>query len=167
MTFPRFLALVCLSLLLLVGVSHADTETGGPTADHSMGGGKGGGPPSANLTGPATSPTVVPEVKDPVDDPGGFLSDVKSAGKKSWPIAVVMVMVGGAIALRKRVAALRKPGTRTAAIVTGIVAVGTALLGYFGGLANLTEVLTAAAIAMGMIWAPQATDQDGDGKPDA
>jgi hypothetical protein len=121
----------------------------GVTAD-SLGGGKA---PSVALAGP-----TAPAVTDPVDEPGTFFNEVKAAAKKSWPLALLLVLVGVATALRKRVPSLRTPGTRTAAIVTGVITVGTAGIGVLTGLVSLAELLTALALAAALVISPHAKD---------
>lgn len=174
MTFPRFLAPVCLALGLTVAPALAENtkfpvaaeavDAGAENAPDLLSGGKA---PVAD--GLSTSPTLaaVPEVKDPTEDPGGFVNDVRAAAKKGWPVMVLMLVVGAVLVARKYVTSLRKPGTRTAAIATAAVTVGTAVIALLSGVANLTEVLTAVAIAVGVIISPHAPDLDGDGKPDA
>lgn len=173
MTLPRFLRPLAVVAVLAASSAPAEADNvkfpaaSAEAVDAGPDGAGGGIAPDSLGGGKAPALAAVPEVKDPTEDPGGFISDVKAAAKKGWPVMVLMIMVGAAIVARKYVAALRKPGTRTAAIVTGVVTVGTAVIALLSGVANLTEVLTAAAIAIGMIWAPQAPDLDGDGKPDA
>lgn len=170
MTLPRFLRPLAVVAVLAASSAPAEADNvkfPAASAEAIDAGVEGGIAPDSLGGGKAPALAAVPEVKDPTVDPGGFISDVKAAAKKGWPVMVLMIMVGAATVARKYVAALRKPGTRTAAIVTGVVTVGTAVIALLSGVANLTEVLTAAAIAIGMIWAPQAPDLDGDGKPDA
>lgn len=120
------------------------------SAGDSLSGGKGGG---VNLASPA-----IPEVKDPVDDPGGFYADLRAAWRTSWPLALVIALVGVAIAARKRIAKLRVPGTRLAAGVAGVVATGTAFIAWRAGAANLSDVLTALAMSIVFVLSPHTPE---------
>lgn len=138
-------------------------DAGAVETTDSLGGGKGGleGVASPGTDGLSTSPALVaiPEVKDPSADPGGFIGDVASTGKKSWPLGVLLGMIGAALMARKYVASLRKPGTRTAAIVSAGIAAATALLFWRTGAVSLEEFMSALGIAIALVLSPHAPEQ--------
>lgn len=129
----------------------ATTEDAGVVDSLSLGGGK---PLAAVAEPPQTPPEGTPTVPDPVESPGGFYEGVKDLGKKGWPLAIVVGLLAVATALRKRVSWFSEPGTKRAAVTSGVVAVAGVVAARLAGVDGIAWadviVVVASAVAYAM-----------------